>query len=61
MEQSLRELLTRKEKQVENLFQELSSLKLFSEEQKQMIDQLNDELENESKCRLRCTELEDEV
>ena len=61
VEQNLRDLLTRKEKQVEKLCDELHSIKIFSDEQRQMIDQLNDELEREMKCRVKCSELEDEV
>ena len=54
-------MLTRKERQVEKLYDELHSMKLFSEEQKQMIDQLNEELECEARSRRKCAELEDEV
>ena len=61
VEQNLKELLNRKERETCELCRELDSLKAVSKDQKKMIDQLSHELNLEEKCRQRCAELEMQV
>ena len=61
MEQSLRNSLSRKEKEVERLNNQLSSMRVLADEQRKLIEQLKEELDYEAECRVRCEDLQSEV
>jgi len=61
MEQNLRDIIARKEREADELAYEISSLRSLSMEQKKEIERLNEEREDDAKCRARCVELELQV
>ncbi|XP_078494704.1 uncharacterized protein LOC100175179 [Ciona intestinalis] len=61
MEQYLREMVTRRERETEEISFELTTMRSQLIEQKRAMDEMSEERETEAKCRAKCVELERQI